>query len=103
MLPSGIVNPNITLLYLRIPVLTSCGLLLVSPKTLCSCHPINSQTHLFPEKEANFCIFIFGTRKNEIIIVQQKHKHNELAFLMSRNASKHVLWLLVLIVETETA
>ena len=37
------------------------------------------------------------TRKNEIIIfsfVQQKQKHDEMAFVMSRNASKHILFAL---------
>ena len=26
-----------------------------------------------------------------VFFVQQKHKHNEMAFLVSRNASKHIL------------
>ena len=54
------------------------------------------RTPPFPEKDANFC-----TVHVKIIIllfVQQKCKHNEMAFLTSRNASKHVLWLLVSIV-----
>ena len=41
-----------------------------------------------------FVLQFICTRKNEIFIllfVQQKHKHDEMAFLTSRNVSKHVL------------
>ena len=41
-----------------------------------------------------FILQFICTRKNEIFIllfVQQKHKHDKMAFLTSRNASKHVL------------
>jgi len=44
-------------------------------------------------------------RKNEIIIllfVQQKRKHGEVAFLTFRSVSKHVLLLLVSILQPGT-
>ena len=54
----------------------------------------------FQGKDTNFHTLIhvkICTRKNEIIIllfVQRKRKHDKMAFLTSRNATKHILWAL---------